>query len=511
MRAAFAGAGDLTITLRDYQEELIEAAREKLRKIKEDLKRRMIDRGPRLLIQCPTGGGKTVLASFITRERVKRSGTVRFLCHRDFLVDQTSGTFGKVGIDHSYIASGRWLNAFSPVHVCMVQSVRSRLKRVSVPDLALWDECHHLGARTWHEIMEAWATATHIGLSATPQRGDGKGLDQHFDDIVIGPTVAHLISIGALSDYKYFAPTSPDLATARVRMGDYVKEDADKAVIIGDLVEHYAKLARGKKAIYFAPSIKQSIDTAAAFNASGFRFVHLDGGHSPWERGQAALMLARGELDGLINVDLFGEGFDLAAAASQAAGHDVDVTVEAVGLARITKSLALSRQQIGRVLRPKREPGIILDHAGHLDEFGLPDDEVEWTLAGTEHKNQGSIQCVGCGAALQKQANVCRHCGMEVEKVTRKSDGKGAGREVEFQDGDLQEVDREKIRLGKKVEEWEAAKDGLDALIELGRRRGYKFPEQWAAKVHTMTAQRDQAKKDARLNGQMNFMKEMGF
>lgn len=483
--------------LRPYQEKVINDARDAIKRARERLKREGIKRGPRILIQCPTGGGKTVLASFIIRSHLaqkKEAARVRFMCHRDFLVDQTSKTFNKMEIDHSYIANGRWLNNYDKTHVCMIPTVANRLARFLMPTLVVWDETHHIAANTWAKVMNAWEDAVHIGFTATPVRLDGKGLDAFYDEIVLGPSVEYLIQIGALSDFTYYAPSSPDLTGMHTRMGEYVHNEVDeemgKAAVIGNLVEEYAKKAKRKKAVYFCTSIKNSKDTAEAFNGAGFKFVHLDGKHEAWQRREAAQKLAKGEIDGMTNVDLFGEGFDLAAQA------DMDVTIEAVGIARPTKSLGLSRQMVGRVLRPKTYPGIILDHAGHLKEFGFPDDEVEWSLSGIEKTGKTvTYQCEGCGAEVPISTPVCKACGHKHDTDKPKRASAGGGREVEFKDGDLQEVDREAIRKGKKLEEWQC--ESIDELIDLAKRRGYKFPEQWAAHMFTARKRRDGAKDHA--------------
>lgn len=499
------------LKLRTYQERVIEEARAKLRAIKKRLKAQGIERGPRLLIQCPTGGGKTVLAAFITLSHLNQvaDARVRFMCHRDFLVDQTSGTFDEVDIDHSFIANGRWMDNYKPVHVCMIPTVTNRLSRYLMPTLCLWDETHHIAARTWFKIMEAWDKATHIGFSATPCRLDGKGLDAFYDDIVLGPSVSELIELKALSDYTYYAPSSPDLARMHVSMGEYVQNEVDeemgKTVIIGNLVEHYGKHAKNKKAVYFCTSIKNSIETVKAFGAQGFRFVHLDGESSTWERDQASLMLARGDLDGISNVGLFGEGYDLAAQARRAGWTGEPPTIEAVGIARPTKSLGFSRQMIGRVLRAKDYPGIILDHAGHLKEHGLPDDDVEWSLKGAEAKNKTTTyQCENCGAEVPTLAPACKACGHTHEKVQPKRSG--GIREAEHRDGELQEIDRDAIRKGEKLEEWQCG--SLQEFIDLAKRRGYQHPEQWAAHMWTAKARRNGAREHA-AKQQTNFFERL--
>lgn len=466
--------------LRDYQVRTIDDARSALRKIKERLAREGVDRGPRLLIQCPTGGGKTVMAAFIAKAYAERGDMVRFLCHRDFLVDQTSKTFEKADIAHSFIAAGKWFNAWEKTHIGMVQTVGNRLRALTSPKCCMWDEAHHISAATWAKVQDAWPEATHIGFSATPIRLDGKGLDQHFDDMVTGPTVLELIEGNHLSDYRFYAPSSPDLTGVAVRMGDYVQGALDavmaKAAIIGDLVTHYRRHAPGMKAVYFCTSIANSEKTAQAFRDAGFRWVHLDGGNSTWERQQAARMMAAGELDGFCNVDLFGEGFDLAAQAG------MDVTVECVGLARPTKSLGLYMQQVGRALRPKDRPAVILDHAGNVKVHGLPDDHREWSLAGVDRKPVRLVECPECGAQLPASTTVCKHCGCEIAARERLSAGLG-GRVVEQKEGDLQEVDRAAIRKAKSKEEWAA--ESFEELVKIGERRGYRRPEEWAAHVWT--------------------------
>lgn len=371
----------------------------------------------------------------------------------------------------------------------MVQSIKSRLKKLSEPDICIWDEAHHIGAAGWAAIMAAWPNATHIGLSATPIRLDGKGLDAFFDDIVLGPSVHWLIQNKFLSDYRAYAPSSPDLTGLHVRAGDYAKDEIDevmdKAVIIGDMVRHYRQYASGLKAVYFCTSIAHSEHTALAFQQAGYRFRHLDGSHSTWERKQAAAMMANGELDGFTNVDLFGEGFDLAAQAG------MDVTIECVGLARPTQSLGLVMQQMGRALRPKDRQAIILDHAGNIAKHGLPDDDREWSLTGVEKKETQVVQCDGCGAMVPAQAIVCRHCGVKLREVKARAPSMG-GRMVDQKDGDLQEIDKDRVRKAKKLEEWGC--NSLDEFIDLGRRRGYKDATKWAAFMWTDKRRRKEAR-----------------
>lgn len=486
--------------LRDYQHRVIADVRNAMRRVREGLEAKGVKRGPRVLIQMPTGGGKTAVAAFITQAAVQRGNTpVRFLANRDFLVDQTSQTYGRLTLDHSFIAAGRWYNPYTPIHIGMVQSVRSRLAKVTVPRIVIWDECHHIGASSWGAIMAAWPDATHIGLSATPIRLDGKGLDAWFDDIVIGPSVSWLITNGFLSDYIAYAPSSPDLSQLHSRAGDYVTAEVDelmdRAVIIGDMVRHYRTLAPGKKAVYFCTSVKHSQHVASMFNDAGFPWAHLDGTDETWRRRQVAQALAKGELMGVSNVDLFGEGYDLSAQAG------MDVTIECVGLARPTKSLGMCLQQVGRALRPKPDKAVILDHAGNIKEHGLPDDDREWSLAGVKRFSSETIQCDGCGATVPAATVICRHCGAKLREIKART-GPAMPRQVEERDGDLQEIDKDALRKAKKLEEWQCT--SLGELIDLARRRGYKDAERWAGYLWTEKRRRKEAREHSKKQ-QMDF------
>jgi superfamily II DNA or RNA helicase len=470
--------------LRPYQEELVEKVRQALRRVR------------RVLVQCPTGGGKTAIATFIAKGILSKRKRVWFLCHRDFLVDQTGQTWTGAGIDFGEMAAGRWFNPYPLAHVGMIQTVKSRLDRLLAemgePDYVIWDEAHHIAASTWQAIMDALPNAKHVGLSATPIRLDGKGLDANFDEIVLGPTTAWLIENGYLSDYRAFAPSTVDLTGVHSLGGDYRANELDaaiqKSVIVGDIVGHYKRLAMHKRAVYFAHNIARSKELADAFNDAGIPAQHLDGTSSSWERGQAAQLFARNGLRVLVNVDLFGEGYDLAAQAQ------MDVTIEAVGLCRPTQSVGLHLQQIGRALRPKPEPAIILDHAGNLEKLGLPDDARAWSLQGETSEPVELTRCDGCGAMVRATTIVCRHCGTKLRDVKQRGPSLGGGRHVEQVDGELHEIDKETRRRQEHLEELKCA--NVYQLQDLAKRRGYNDPLGWAAYMWTLNAQRKRAGDD---------------
>lgn len=490
------------VKLRDYQVDIVDRTRVALRDLRKAGKRQNV------LLQLPTGGGKTAIASAIASAAVARGKTVDFLCHRDFLVDQTSKTFSRLDLDHSFIAAGRWHNQWTPVRVCMINTLRNRLKKVRAPDVCIWDEAHHISAATWAAIMAFWPDTIHIGLSATPVRLDGKGLDAHFEELIVGPTIEWLIKQGHLSDYIMFTPSTPDMSGIHTRGGDFKKDEVDaemnRSVIIGNMVEHYKREAMGKLGVYFCASIDHSKRTAQAFCDAGIRAVHLDGDHSTTERRAAAIAFARREIKVLTNVDLFGEGYDLAAQA------EMDVTIEMVGLARPTQSLGLYMQQIGRALRPDGDKvAVILDHAGNLDRHGLPDDEREWSLFGVKN-NEAHVsktkECNSCKARIHDNFKTCPHCkAVQDEKIEAEGKG-GMARSVEEEDGELQKVDKDAVKKARKLEEWQCS--SLGELIDLAKRRGYSMPEKWAGHMWTSRKQK-KAKRDHADKQQMNFYEQI--
>lgn len=469
----------MSFALRPYQEDMIAGARALLRQHQA------------VLIQAPTGAGKTALAAFMAGSAVSKGLRVWFVCHRDFLVDQTSKTFTKVGIDHAFIAAGWTFQPHKKVQICSIDTVKNRLDRLTPPDLIIWDEGHHTAAAGWRKVREWASLAKHVGLSATPCRLDGKGLDDLFDAMVPGPAVSWLIENKFLSDYRAYAPSTPDLSGVHTRAGDYAAGELDaamnKAAMIGEYPRHYLTYARGMRAVYFATSVATSERIAAMFRDAGVHAQHIDGTTPSAERKAYARRFALGEIQVLTNAALFGEGYDLAAQAG------IDVSIDCVGLCRPTQSLALHLQQIGRGLRLSegKRHAVILDHAGNIMKHGLPDDDREWSLAGQSKKKKGAEdtgpvvrQCSKC-FCCHLPAPRCPECGF-VYPVEVKQ-------QIEEVDGELKEIDKEALRRDRAREQ--ARAQSLDDLIELGKSRGHKKPEAWAA--HVWTARQNKAQQGA--------------
>lgn len=462
----------MSVILRDYQDDMIVRAREVMR------------RKRRILYQLPTGGGKTAIAAFMIAEALAKGKTVWFVCHRAELVAGTSATLRKYGVPHAIVSAGYPMDIRERVQVCSIDTLKNRLHQLPPPDLIIWDECHHVAAAGWAKVMEHFPRAFHVGLSATPVRLDGKGLDEHFDEMICGPSMGWLMDHGHLARYRLFAPGGPDMKGVRKAMGDFSKsqtaERADKPKLIGDMLKHWTAQAFGKRTVAFGVNRAHSLHIAETFTAAGIPFAHLDGDTDKAERARTIRAYAMGELVGLSNVALFGEGFDLAAVAQ------MDVTIDCVIDAAPTMSLSSYMQRGGRMLRPgEGKIGVYLDHAGNSARHGFFEDEREWSLEGGCKSGGGGANdngppppktCGDCFMQIRQPAPpACPHCGTEL---------RAAPKAIEVEAGELQEIsaeDRKRQRDQNKREQ--AACKTLGELTALGVRRGYKSPQQWAYKI----------------------------
>jgi superfamily II DNA or RNA helicase len=360
----------------------------------------------RVLYQAPTG--KTVLFATVVAGAAARGNRVVILGHRDEIVRQIVDALTELGVAHGIIAAG-YPAAEALVQVASVATLVRRLHHLDPPpDLLVPDEAHHCAAKTWRRIIEAVPEAKILGVTATPERLDGKGLKDVFDELIIGPSVERLIAEGYLSRFITFAPSQRlDLSNVRTRASDYAVDDLAETMSAGVIIEtamdEYVRLCPGVPAIAFCVDIAHSRLVAAAFAARGFRAAHVDGMTPAAERRALIAALATGEVQVLCNCGLISEGLD------------VPVVTAAI-LLRPTKSLALHLQQVGRCLRPApgKTRAFILDHAGNTFRFGPADLERAWSLEGKAGKGEAPPplqRCFGCGAIIPAAAMTCPECG----------------------------------------------------------------------------------------------------
>lgn len=171
----------------------------------------------RVLLFLPTGAGKTVVFVHICSGAAARGRRVTILAHRSELVDQISAALTTAGVRHGLIVAGTDPGTHQ-VEVASVATLARRLERWRPADLIVVDEAHHAAAGSWRKILAAAPDAYVLGVTATPERLDGRGLDDLFDSMVIGPDVAELTKAGFLAPSVVYAPSAEiDLSGVRTR------------------------------------------------------------------------------------------------------------------------------------------------------------------------------------------------------------------------------------------------------------------------------------------------------
>lgn len=458
------------IILRDYQERGVSDVRLAFRKF------------AAVLYVLATGGGKTFLFCYITRQATKKGRRVLIIVHRKELLLQASRSLTDLGIPHGMISPHFTPNPAERVQIASVDTLLIRLKKRRYKfDLVVFDEAHHVtDSNKWGQVYEALGRPPMLGVTATPSRTDGIGLGVHaggvFEAMVEGPSYSELIAQGHLMRPRIYGTLEvPDTTgVRRNRDGDWnarqLAERTDRPEITGDAVEHYRTICPGAKAIVFCVNIKHAQHVVEEFNAAGFRFALLVGAPtmSDAQRTEVNRGLASGKYQGAVTVDLVSEGYDL---------PDLECCI----MLRKSESLVLFLQQVGRIMRPA--PGktrcILLDHVGNVGatidgEFvvkhGLPDQDREWSLDGREKRSRGENdeddlairQCDRC-YAVHPAAPVCPVCGYEYPVRARK---------IEQGDGQLQEITEDmaaELRRAALREQGQA--QDLAALMQLGHSR----------------------------------------
>jgi DNA repair protein RadD len=394
--------------LRGYQLELIDRVRASLN-----------SGNRRVIVQMPTGSGKTIWAAEILKQTSYNGYSSIFLADRRKLIDQTSEKLGAYGVHHGIIMAGREPDRDAPVQVASIQTLYSRaIQRevMSLPNvqLIIIDEAHKsLGNQYVDLVRDHFPNAFVLGLTATPVRSDGRGLNEMYDDLVTGPSVQWLTDEGFLVPMRYYAPSMPDMEYLsgildkrkgdynELKLGQYMERNKP---LIGDVVQHYKRLASDRQAVVFASSVRHSMYLAEAFKRAGISAEHIDGTTFHMERVRIFDDVHSGKTRVLTNFGVLIEGWD-------------EPQISAVILARPTKSVATYLQMAGRVLRPypgKRD-ALLIDHSGAVRELGFVHEERRWSLEPTESINfdedpTASIVDASSDPNEKKEVIVCEVC-----------------------------------------------------------------------------------------------------
>ena len=432
----------------------------------------------RIILVAPTGSGKTVIAGAIIKARAAARKGVLVLAHRREIITQTSEKLQDIAIPHGIIMAGTSARPLENVQVAAIQTLHRRAigaETMDLPpaDLLVIDEAHHCPAETYRKIIDAYPNAILLGLTATPCRGDGRGLGGIFEVIIECPQVAALIEQKYLVKTRVYAPVNPDLSGVRTQAGDYVESQLadrmDRPKLVGDICTHWHKYGERRKTVAFAVSVAHSVHLRDEFIKSGVRAEHIDGSTPKPERDATLARLASGEIELVTNCMVLTEGWDLPEVACAI-------------LARPTRKMGLFRQMIGRILRPApgKSDAVVLDHSGAVFRHGFVEDEVCWTLDPDTHaespahekrcETYGSrlLECTQCGA-IRVGGEPCPSCGFLPQRPPRP---------VPIGDGELAEVGHDRSTKAT-VYDPATRTQWLGMLTAIAHERGYK--PGWAA------------------------------
>jgi superfamily II DNA or RNA helicase len=442
---------------------------------------KQIEQGQRkLLLVAPTGSGKTVMGAAIINRVVAHGHRVLVIAHRREIITQTRDKLVANGLNPGVVLAGLEdeLRPFAEVQVAAIQTLHARAvrsKRMAMPAATylIIDEAHHARAKTYQKLLDIYPDARVIGLTATPCRGDGKGLGNIFEKLIEAPQVAELIVGGYLVRSRVYAPIDPDLRGVKTQSGDYVVKQLaarmNTAGLVGDVVSDWREHSERRRTVVFACSVGHSVAIRNAFLAVGVAAEHLDGETPKDERDAILARLKSGETQVVSNCMVLTEGWDM---------PEVGCCI----LARPTKQMGLFRQMIGRVLRPceGKPDAIILDHSGAVFRHGLPEDHIEWTLdvdCLAENPKQKSRargeepklrECPDCKVLMA--APPCPQCGWIPAPRRR-------GEDIDFEEGELGLVVNGKAQAPP-VSEAERM-SFFQQLRAVQQQRGYKAG--WAA------------------------------
>ena len=321
-----------------------------------------------VMVQMPTGTGKTVVLAEVVSSFLSQ-GAVWIVAHRRELVAQIKETVGRFfpQLDTAglKVLSVQWLS-------------RHYREMETAPSLLVVDEAHHAVARTYAEVMRAFPKARKLGLTATPCRLDGCGFTDLFDVLLTSWSMERFMARGRLSVYDYYSikPDSEDQRLVdslrkRGADGDYQLKELNEVMDVRPSLERLCQSVKqyvgGKKGIVYAFSIAHAEHIAEYYREQGIEAVAVSSQTTLEVRKAEIERFKRGEMEVLVSVDLFSEGFDCP-------------DVEFVQLARPTLSLSKYLQMVGRGLRVAKGKDycVILDNVGLYRRFGLPSADRDW-------------------------------------------------------------------------------------------------------------------------------------
>lgn len=415
------------------------------------LKKSLASGCKRPMLQCPTGFGKTVLASAIVQGALSKGNRVIFCVPAISLIDQTVRSFYADGITDVGVFQGNHelTNPAKPVQIASIQTLSRR--RIPHADIVVIDEAHR-----WFEFYETWMNSwdriPFVGLSATPWT---KGLGKYYDDLIIAATTEDLIDQGYLSGFRVYAPSHPDLTGVRTVAGDFHEGDLSQAMnknnLVADIVTTWKQLGEDRPTLCFGVDRAHAKHLQTKFQDSGIPTGYIDAYTDTETREEIRKDFHSGKLKIVCNVGCLTTG--------------VDWDVRCIVLARPTKSEMLFVQIIGRGLRTAdgKDDCLILDHSDTHTRLGFVTDIHHEKLddgklkpkADRKEREKLPVECSQCTYLKPPKVNKCPACGFAPKKQSQ----------IETEDGELLEIKRKATKAQK--QKW------YSMLLYIAQDRGY--------------------------------------
>ena len=341
-----------------------------------------------VLFQMPTGTGKTRLFTSIISD-VKawsilsgKATKILIIAHRVEQIEQISESLDRYKVAHGVIVGGKARDLSHAVQVASIQTITHRTNVCVAEsldaDFVIIDEAHHSMARSYQKLWQLYPEAKKLGVTATPWRMNHLGFTSIYDRLIVSQPISQFISQHWLAPYTYYSIGNNSQISHDINAidefdieGDYkvsaLERVVDRHSIRANLLNSYLKWAKGKKGIIYSVSRKHSDHICSEFKAAGINIVRIDSQTPREERRIDVQRFKNGQIDIIVNVDIFSEGFDCP-------------DIEFIQLARPTKSLVKYLQQVGRGLRltKGKTKCVILDNVGSHALFDLPNADRDW-------------------------------------------------------------------------------------------------------------------------------------
>ncbi|MDO5858622.1 DEAD/DEAH box helicase [Myroides odoratimimus] len=338
-----------------------------------------------LLIQMPTGTGKTTVFSAIVKKQITEfapNKRVLIIVHRKELVEQIYTRLRIFGIRAGIIMANE---IYEPDRQVQIASLQTLIRKKDLPkniSLIIVDEAHHILSKSYVTLINNYQQSKLLGFTATPTRLSGEGFDKIFQKLIQSKSIGWFIENQFLSPYKHLSLKDNDLYNLKI---NNLTKDYDEVSLsnfmqtdkkLADILLAYEKYSRERKCIIFCVDVKHMLTLTEKFKNHNISCSYIDSNTKKEEREQILQDFRENRIDVLFNVNIFTEGFDCP-------------DIETVILARPTKSLVLYIQQVGRVLRYKEDNyALIIDCANLFYEHGSILSDFNWSLKGSKELNK---------------------------------------------------------------------------------------------------------------------------